>query len=654
MLVHPTAGSLHGLRAYRTLADVPGQVDLVMAMVAGDAVQQAVQDSIDAGVPAVISIASGFEGVGGQQRRRDLTELLVANPGTRLVGPNSVGVLSTVTRSWTTFSSVLLKRPPLTGNIGLVTQSGAVGNGLLLTLASRGVGVAHWFSTGDEINVGALEVATSLLRRDDTKVVGLFMEGVTDARHRAALAQVIATSGKRVVAIRSAASSGGKAAAMGHTGRIVGDSEIGISALTEIGVDVVDNLDEFVEALTFLSVAPARREGSGPARVNVVTVSGAMGVVAADTIARFPSLALAAFDDRVTKNLAELVPSYSGDQLTNPLDVPVLGDPIVFERAVSSVVDSGCGEATLIVTTTLAHDYESISKHLHSAEPVVITHLSAAESFTPGQARRLSENGIAVLRSPATAVKALAIWSGTQSELSSAEHTCEDAGHRQATVRQFGLLASRGVLRGALDRWLVESRAVESADDAVAFFEAGPGDIALKAEGSAIAHRTELGAVEVRLSAPAAVRAAYDRVSAVCREHGDPVVAQRMSRPGVEVLVSVLRDPELGVVAVCRLGGTLVELGETPTLVLTDYETVWPEKLRRSPLGRVLAGWRGAEPADSDALLTFVHQLRQATADIPDLAVVECNPVLVHPKSTGRGLSVVDVVIYLDENEGAA
>ncbi|WP_344418681.1 acetate--CoA ligase family protein [Pseudonocardia ailaonensis] len=651
VLVHPSAAELHGLRAYRSLAEIDGPVDLVMSMVQGDAVRPVVRECIDLGIPAVISVASGFEGSGGQERRRSLAALVADHPGTRLVGPNSVGVLSTVTRSWTTFSSVLLDGPPAPGNIGLVTQSGAVGNGILMTLQARGVGVGHWFSTGDELDVGALEVATALVHRADCKVVGLFLEGITDPGFRRPLAEAIRATGKRVVAIRSASSGSGKAAALGHTGRVVGDSEIGLAGLREIGVEIVDSVDELVETLTFLSVAPPRPPSDAPARVTVVTVSGAMGVVAADHIARHPSLALASLDEQVTAELARLVPSYSGDEPANPLDVPVLGDPAVFEQVVKVVTGSDGGDATMIVTTTLAHDYESISRHLHSDRPVALTHLSAAESFTPEQARRLTEQGVAVLRSPYTAVRALAVWSGAGPDVPAAEPDPGHDDHDGAAARQLGVVASGDVLGGVLSGWMPPVRVVADEADAVAFLAEAGGPVVVKAEGSAIAHRTELGAVAVGLTDEAAVREAYRRISAICAAGGDRVVAQAMSRPGTEVLVSVVRDPELGTVALCRLGGVQVELGSSATLVLTDYDEGWVGALRESAVGKVLAGWRGEEPGDAEALLQFVREVRERGEHVPGLRLAEFNPVLVH--AAGQGVTAVDVVTYLDPSEGA-
>ena len=175
-------------------------------------------------------------------------------------------------------------------------------------------------------------------------------------------------------------------------------------------------------------------------------------------------------------------------------------------------------------------------------------------------------------------------------------------------------------------------------------FAAQWGSVAIKAEGSVIAHRTEVGAVRVGLDAERSAHfaAAYEGVRAVCDQLGDRVVVQQMAPDGLEVMVSVVRDRELGPVPVLTPGGVLVELG-AERVVLTGPDAIWHRILAESPvLGRLLAGFRGGPVLDADAVLHLCGVLRDAMQRDESLDLVECNPIIVQEK--GKGVSIVDIM----------
>jgi hypothetical protein len=190
---------------------------------------------------------------------------------------------------------------------------------------------------------------------------------------------------------------------------------------------------------------------------------------------------------------------------------------------------------------------------------------------------------------------------------------------------------------------------VRSVDEALDFAAAAGGPIVLKAEGSAIVHRSEFGAVKVGLEGATRVADAYAAVAAICAEHGDVVLAQEMVGAGTEVMVSVVRDPEIGVVGLARLGGIFVELG-LEGVVFTALRSSWDAALSESSLGRVLAGYRGGKSGDVEALYRVISSLMRAVENDPSLLAVEANPVVVRPVADGGGAFVVDLAAYLNEH----
>jgi acyl-CoA synthetase (NDP forming) len=644
VVVNPSSAGAH-LEGFPVVANLEaaGPADVALVLVRARNVVESLQACADNGIMRAIVIASGFEGASGAAQRAELESMLAANPGLRIVGPNCTGVLSTASNAPLCFSSVLLTDRPRPGKVGLITQSGAIGNALLLGLVRRGVGLSHWISTGDELSIHAVEAAAALLNEPDCQVVGLFLEGITDAHNLPLLAAGIERTGKRVVALRVASSPAAAAAAFGHTGRTVGSTELARASLRNAGVELVDTLDELLSVLAVLGVL-APTGPTGPKRVGIVTVSGGWGVMAVDAISTSAGLDLAKLDGLTRDLLQQIVPATA--DAVYPLDVPTLGDSSVFQNAIETSARSPGTDALVCVISTLAHDYDALANTLAVGQtPTVLAHLSPEERFSPSQASTLAQRGIAVAPNALAAVRALDIWAGRPFEPTPADRPSGDVpadSHPMVPGRQLGLIRSVELLGDSLGRVLARTVAVGSAVEAVAAATEMGWPVAIKSEGSVIAHRSEIGAVEIGLSSEAETQQAFERVRE--RSGADEIVVQAMAGHGIELMVSCIRDRESGVVVVCRTGGLLVELTGL-SAILTGPPEWWPEQLSRSPLHQLLAGWRGAPQADVAALIEFATGLRQELDNHPEIAVIECNPVLVH--RSGHGITVVDVLTYV-------
>jgi acyl-CoA synthetase (NDP forming) len=628
---------VHGLPVVASVAEVADRCDAAMVMVAADRVVGAIEDCAEAGIERAVCITSGFDGEAGAVRRGEILEVLERHPRMRLIGPNSAGLIGTAAPSVLSFSSVLQQERLWAGRTSLVSQSGAMGNGLLLALLRRGGGIRNWVSTGDELSVGAIELCCELLRDPGTEAVGLFLEGITDAAFLPELAATVAAEGKPIVALRAGGAGGAKDAAYGHTGRVVGDDAIAHAALEAAGVGMVATAEEMLDALTVLSVLPRRRKPGGGARVGVITVSGGLGVVAADEIGRSPNLELAPLTDLETTKIAAASPASS--PVANPYDVATLGDPTVFLGALRALGEVGDFDALVAVISTLAHDYELYSaENFEGLPPLVFSHLSPEERFTPEQARRLASGGVASVPSTRGAVRALALWAGPAAGPAAPEAPSA------ATGRQLGMRRTLAAFP-ALAPYAAATIRIESVDEAAAALERFGVPIAIKAEGSVIAHRTELGAAATALADEAEVREAFARVARICEARGEEVVAQPMAPPGVELFVSVLRDAEVGAAVICRPGGVLVELGAGAT-ILTGSRQTWERALARGPVGLLLDGYRGAPPADTGALLDLFAALVEVLDSDPGLVALESNPVFVHRLAPdgGGGVTAVDLL----------
>jgi acetate---CoA ligase (ADP-forming) len=632
-VVNRRVESVAGLPTIASIGELePGSAEVAVVNIPARFVPEAIAELDERGVRAAICIASGFEDEAEGEPRSELRKVL-ADASIRVIGPNCVGTMSVAAASYLTFSSVLQTREPKAGGAALVTQSGALGNSLLLSLLTRGAGLSTWFSTGDEIDTGALELIEGLLRRDEVSGVGLFLEGFTDVDNLAAAAAAIEATGKPVFAMKGAKTDLGRLAAGGHTGRVVGGSDVSRAMLAEAGITEVGSLEELADALVCLDLFGRPRGG----RVGVVSISGGSGVIAADTVQESPTLELADLDEAGAAEAERLDERIAP---SNPLDVPFLGETATFTDSVRKVARRAGVDAVVTVESHLAHEEAKLVEGLvadgGAPVPTIVTYLCSDDPLSEAGVARLAEAGIATVPTPARSILALSRLAPDPA--SASDHHADSDHASPAGGAMLGLEAIAALPGGGRVPW-AQWRVVATAEEAGAALGELGEPVVVKAAGRTLAHRSELGAVKVGVDA-AGMAAAFAAVDAVSREHGDATLVQEMSAPGFELMVAVIADPEFGPVAFVRPGGVLAELLDQQVILSNR----WPRatrlrRLRESKLGEVLSGYRGGESYDLGALVDLVADVVDLVP-AGDLSFLELNPVILAPD----GATAVDAV----------
>jgi acetate---CoA ligase (ADP-forming) len=627
-VINPRHAEIAGIPTLPSIGALEqGAAEVAIVNLPAAAVAAAVAELERAGVKAAIVIASGFEGEGSEPRR-ELLDVL-ASSRIRLIGPNCVGTFASASAAYLTFSSVLQRIKPRPGSIGMVTQSGALGNSLLLSLLRRGAGVSRWVSTGDELSVGALELVAGMLRSEDVRGVGLFLEGVTDLGWMPEVAEAIRDTGKPVFVMKAARTDLGRLAASGHTGRVVGSSDVSAAFLEQAGITELQDLDRLADALIALDVLGTV---PGPAAA-VVSVSGASAVVAADRVRMSSTLRLAdlaagqarlreAIDDRV--------------HITNPLDVPVIDETRVFADAVNAIADDPAVDCVVAVESSLAHVEAELVDGLVAGSggaSLVITYLSSDDPLSETAIDRLATASIAVIPTPERAVEALAALSPAASPSSD---QAEGDGVGQEAVGGLEAVASlRSADRLPWSRWQI----VATADEAAEFARAVGEPIVLKAAGRKLLHRSDVGAVRTGVTV-GTLAENFEAVREISTRHGDVVMAQAQAPGGFELLLAAIRDPEFGPVVFLRPGGVLAEMLDKQVVLAAAWSPeTQRERLVNSEVGALMDGYRGGIHYDLDAVGLLVRDVLEVMA-ANEVDFIEMNPVLVHE----RGLSIVDAI----------
>jgi len=576
--------------------------------------------------------------------------------GMRLVGPNCMGVLNTdpAVRMHATFAPL----QPTAGNVGFLSQSGALGLAVLDYAQKLNIGLSTFVSVGNKADVSGNDLLSYWREDPHTDVIGLYLESFGNPRRFARLAPAVARR-KPIVAVKAGRSAAGSRAASSHSASLA-CLDVAVDALFEqAGVIRTETLEDLFDVVALLATQPVP---AGP-RVAVVTNAGGPGILLADAC-EARGLLLPELAPETTTRLRAFLPATAS--VRNPVDLIASASPEAFERALEVVgADPNVDALVAIYVPPLAINTEEVAEaiargagQVPAGKPVATVFLSskgAPPSIACGPRGKLPSYSF-----PENAARALAAavkygrWKarppGTAVALDPA--ACEKA-------RQ---VVERALAAGESPRWLepADVEAVLTAagiplaqskivppEEAAASSEAMGYPLVAKAVAPGLLHKSDVGGVILGLDSKAATAAAVktlrERLARVGKDlHA--VQLQREVRRGIEALVGVVSDPTFGPLVVCGLGGVQVELLRDASFRMppvTDLDAA--EMLDRLRLKPLLEGYRGAPAGDRDALLTLVQRVSALVEAVPELREMDLNPVKVLPP--GQGVVVVDARI---------
>ncbi len=627
-----------GVPAYTSIEQIPADIDLAVICVPGAAVLEATESALRRGVRAVCVISAGFAEVGrdGARRQEELLTLIRAH-GARLIGPNCLGIASSGVRMNATFAG--RQFPP--GRAAFSSQSGALGIALLEQAEQRGLGLSSFVSIGNKADVSSNDLLEYWEDDPDTDLVLLYLESFGNPVKFARIARRVARH-KPILAMRSGTSSRGARAASSHTAALAG-SDAAVEALfRQTGVLRASTLEELIDTAVLLSSQPLPLGN----RVAVVTNAGGMGILAADACDQC-GLVLPDLAEETRRKLAEFLPREAST--ANPVDL--LGSAVgeTYTRALPLLLDDPGVDAViamfvLTIVADTADVVAAIDDVVVKAEKPVVPVIMSAEgaprgSFTyPESAARalgLAAQRAAWLRRPAGVVPELddLDTAAATALIAEALEVSSDVWLDPARTRR--LLESYGLP-------VVPERVAATPDDAVAAAVALGLPTVVKTAAAGV-HKTESGGVALDLRSAEDVHAAAERI-------GCPVIVQPFLTGSVELLAGVVQDPLFGPLVAFGPGGTLAELIGDARFALAPLTDVDVElALAGGKAGKLIAGWRGAPPADRKALASLLHRLSRLAVDHPEVAELDLNPVLARPD----GCVAVDARVRLRRVERA-
>jgi acetate---CoA ligase (ADP-forming) len=652
--VNPQAESIAGLVCHPTVQAIGQRVDLAVVAVPAAAVPDVVRDCARAGVRGVVVISAGFAEVSeaGRAAQRDLVEL-VRSSGMRLVGPNCMGVLNTDPA--VALNATFAPTWPAPGGIGMVSQSGALGIAILDHLHRLNLGVSTFVSVGNKADVSGNDLLAYWADDPRTRVVLLYLESFGNPRTFVRLAPEVARE-KPIVAVKAGRSAVRRPAVLGQVTALA-DADIALDALFEhAGVIRTATLEDMFDIAALLSTQPAPR---GP-RVGVVTNAAGPGILFAGAC-EARALALPPPAPATLERLRAVLPPDAA--FANPVDLRVAGTPEHYERAVAAMgTDPGIDALVVLYVPPVVTRPDDVAAAIARGAGLV-------PADKPVLAVFLSARGAPALlgTGPRGAIPSYSFPENAAEALAAAVRWSRWRARPTGVPLVLGTFA-REAIRAVVDRVLAgadEPIWLEPEDGATILRAAGIGFaeiVRAPPEGAVAAARrlgyplvakalspgllpgSDLRGVELGLDGPDALAAAVERLATRLTEHGrrlDGVLLQREVPGGVEAVVGVTSDPTFGPLVACGLGGPLVELlGDVSYRVPPVTDVIAQEMLSRLRAERLLAGYRGAPPADRPALVSVIQRVSALGEIVPELLELELRPVKV--LEPGRGALVVD------------
>jgi acetate---CoA ligase (ADP-forming) len=671
--VTPSREEVQGLKAYRSIADLPEPVDLAVIAIPAASVAQVLAECGERGIKAAVVISSGFGEEKGEEARVRQEEMkrIAQRYDMAICGPNCEGVVNALSPLAATFSPSLENQeyrliPEVAGGraISVIAQSGALSFSYLNRGAPRQLRFTYLISSGNEATLEGLDYVDWMLDEGRADIFLVYMEAVRSAATLHAVGAKAARLGKPIIVGKVGRSEAGRRAAASHTGALAGSDSAYEAMFRRYGIIRGEDIDEMVDTAAAFAFCPPPRGR----RVALLSASGGGAAWMADMCAAH-GLELPELDAATRKEIDPLIPSYASSQ--NPVDLTAQAARAVgYARIIeilqrSPVVDMILVVGSLATETTLRRDIDAISRVARqSAVPIAFC---AYTNASPAAVMLLAGAGIPAYTSMANCVKALRALAEYAEFQQRWRRRSEDdlaptpgAAEVRQRLGQAGQFLCESEAKEVLAVYGVPRPREEMASDVAGAVEAAGRigfPVALKVQSPDIPHKTEAGALALGLATPAALRRAYRQVLASARAaHPGAavrgVLVQQMVPKGVEVIVGVTRDDTFGPLQMVGLGGIFVEalrdVAFAPAPLTREDAHDLLAQLRGA---RLLEGVRGEPPADVDALVDVLVAVSRFAADHADaVAEIDLNPVIVHPR--GQGLSVVDALIVKRSSDG--
>ncbi len=658
--IHPSAREILGYRAYPSLREVPGPVELAVVMVRPDLVSGVIDDCAALGVRGVVMITAGFGETGpeGKQQEQEFVETL-RRAGARMIGPNCAGMFSASGRvnalGWGVPS----------GPVAVISQSGNMALSFAQLARHKGLGFSKLVAVGNAADVRIPEYLDYFFDDPDTRVVVAYLEGFQPGEGRRLMELMRShPTPKPVVVIKPGATTSGRRAALSHTGALAGEHRVVEAAFRQCGILQVAESDDAWDAALALAQAPPLSRGS----IVVISDGGGHATIVCESAERL-GLDVPELGPATRARLAAILPRRSA--IGNPVDFAGVAEeePEVVPRVLDACLqDPEIGGAILaghfggyvkIATAELGRREEVVAHQIvdtvrRHGKPVIVHTIYAGEPLPALET--FGAAGLPTYRSLEAAAKAMAALRQAPARSGARTAARRSVPDRAEAARIMGLAtgSEQKLLLEPEARSLLAAYGIPvpafhvgaTPEDSAAAARRIGGPVAMKLVMPGLVHKTEAGGVVLGVAPDDAARAHRKLMERAgpCRQGSARVLVTGMVADAVEAVVGVFRDPQFGPVVMFGLGGIWVEALADVAFRLAPLDADDARAMIAEIRGRALFGpLRGKPARDMEAVVDVLVRVGELISDHDDIVELDVNPLFL----LERGVAVGDARIVL-------
>lgn len=649
--VNPKGGMIEGFQAYTSIAEIPGEVDLAVIVVNAKFVLDTIDQCHAKGIKGLCIITAGFKETGAEGAEAEKQLLAkVKEYGMKCVGPNCLGVLNT--NPEISMDATFAESLPVAGDIGFVSQSGALGGGILNILKDLNLGFAQFISIGNQADVNAETALEYWENEDDVKQILLYMESIQNPANFRKLASRI-TKKKPILALKSGRSAAGASAASSHTGSLAGADKAADALLKQCGVIREFSLKNLFANAKAFSNCPIPKGN----RVAIVTNSGGPGIMATDAVCE-SGMQMAKISDKTKEELRSFLPSAAS--VKNPIDM-IASAPIEhYKQTLETVLkDPEVDMVAVIYLPFLGLKDIDVAKALmeikakNPEKPILGVFMTKSEFFTEISNMDVNMPFYMYAEEAAEAMSRLdrqRKWMERPEgkmpvydvDKAKAEKIIKGAvaeGRAQlTTLESIDVLDAYGI-RACKYGLATNEQEVVNLGNSIAY------PVVMKMTSKTTSHKTDVGGVRVNIQSEEQLRAEYKDLIAKLTEKGlidglEGVIIQEMVKGNREMVCGIATDPQYGPMMMFGLGGVFIETMKDVTFRIAPLTDVDADEMIKSVKAyELLKGARGTKPANIEQIQETLLRLSQMVNDFKFIDELDINPLLISEK-TGEGIAV--------------
>jgi acetyltransferase len=665
--INPNRHSVLGIKAYRSISDVPESVDLAIIATPAATVPDLIRQCIDAGVKGAIVLSAGFKeaGASGSELEEQICAQLNRSK-LRLIGPNCLGVMNPHYGLNATFANGMA----LPGNVGFISQSGALCTAILDWSFQENVGFSAFISVGSMLDVGWGDLIDYLGDDPHTQSIVIYMESINDARSFLSAAREVALT-KPIIVIKAGRTAAAAKAATSHTGALTGSDDVFNAALRRSGVLRVDRISDLFNMAEVFAKQP-RPQGK---RLTIITNAGGPGVLAIDALIGGGG-ELAKLSPETIAALNQVLPSHWSHD--NPIDILGDADPDRYAKTLDIVAKDPNSDGLLVILTPQAMtEPTQIAKQLQTYAKIgkpILASWMGNDDIKAG-AELLNQANIPTFAYPDTAAQIFNyMWRYSynlrgiyETPILTTDNDAPDCSCATTVIQQVKQ-AGRTLLTEVESKQILAAYGIPTLDTRVATTETEAIEIArdlgfpvvLKLFSHTITHKTDVGGVKLNLNSAEDVRQAYRAIEQSVRAIEQSVtkiagadafagvtVQPMISQSGYELILGSTVDPQFGSVILFGSGGQLVEVYHDRALALPPLNSTLARRMmEQTQIYKALKGVRGRKAIDLAQLEQLLVRFSQLVVEQRWIKEIDINPLLA-----GESLIALDARMVLHSAE---